>query len=116
MKIETLKTLIEDTFKNDNLMVVMPGDTIILQKKIMKVLELYENDTIQYIPTSFPIGEPDEVPYASICGCKPSRGGSGVCGCMMGNTMVPNPRKYNKNTIYSTTTQLKTNSNGKIEI
>ena len=116
MKIETLKTLIEDTFKNDNLMVVMPGDTIILQKKIMKVLELFEDDTMEYIPNPFPIGEPDEVPYASICGCKPIRGGSGVCGCMMGNTMVPNPKKYNKNTIYSSSTNLKISPDGKIKI
>jgi hypothetical protein len=38
--------------------------------------------------------EPDEVPYASICGCNPKNGGSGICGCVMGNKMVPNPKKY----------------------
>ncbi|NBV27936.1 hypothetical protein EBS02_02800 [bacterium] len=38
--------------------------------------------------------EPDEVPYASICFCNPINGGSGLCGCIMGNKMVPNPRKY----------------------
>ena len=38
--------------------------------------------------------EPDEVPYASICGCNPKNGGSGMCGCIMGNKMVPNPKKY----------------------
>ncbi len=38
--------------------------------------------------------EPDEVPYASICFCNPINGGSGLCGCIQGNKMVPNPRKY----------------------
>jgi hypothetical protein len=47
MKIETLRTLIEDTIKNDNLMAVMTEDTIALQKKIMKVIDLYEEDNKQ---------------------------------------------------------------------
>jgi len=43
--------------------------------------------------------EPDEVPYHSICSCNPKNGGSGMCGsskrwCIMGNKMVPNPKKY----------------------
>jgi hypothetical protein len=106
MKIETLRTLIEDTIKNDNLMVVMPGDTIALQKKIMKVIDLYEEDNSEPTPNPFiptpgfrvdiPIqhGEPDEVPYGTICPCNPANGGSGICGCVMGNKMVPNPKKY----------------------
>ena len=39
-------------------------------------------------------GEPDEVPYGQICSCNPSNGGSGICGCVMANTMVQNPKKY----------------------
>jgi len=38
--------------------------------------------------------EPDEVPYHSICSCNPKNGGSGICGCIMGNKMVRNPKKY----------------------
>lgn len=38
--------------------------------------------------------EPDEVPYGQICSCNPSNGGSGICGCVMANTMVQNPKKY----------------------
>ncbi len=38
--------------------------------------------------------EPDEVPFGSICSCNPKNGGSGICGCIMGNTMVRNPKKY----------------------
>ena len=37
--------------------------------------------------------EPDEVPYGSICSCNPMNGGSGICGCINGNKMVPNPKK-----------------------
>jgi hypothetical protein len=48
--------------------------------------------------------EPDEVPYGSICGCNPKNGGSGICGCVMGNKMVPNPRKYPAKTNFGTTT------------
>lgn len=43
-------------------------------------------------------GEPDEVPYGQICSCNPSNGGSGMCGCIMGNKMVPNPKKFGFNT------------------
>jgi hypothetical protein len=53
-------------------------------------------------PNIFPFGtpnlyvnnEPDEVPYGSICACNPKNGGSGICGCIMGNQMVSNPKKY----------------------
>jgi hypothetical protein len=37
---------------------------------------------------------PDEVPYGDLCSCNPKNGGSGICGCVMGNKMVPNPMKY----------------------
>ena len=49
--------------------------------------------------------EPDEVPYSEICSCNPKNGGSGICGCVMGNRMVQNPKKYNSSTFdYITTT------------
>jgi hypothetical protein len=37
--------------------------------------------------------EPYYVPYSSICSCNPMNGGSGVCGCTMAGTMVPNPKR-----------------------
>lgn len=57
-------------------------------------------------PGGFSISsEPDEVPYASICSCNPANGGSGICGCIMGNQMVSNPKKYVQPiTIVKTTT------------
>ena len=36
----------------------------------------------------------DMVPYSTTCSCNPKNGGSGFCGCIMANTMVPNPKKY----------------------
>ena len=119
MKIETLKTLIEDTVKNDNLMAVMPGDTLALLKKINKVIDLYEAD-IDIKPISMPFdltGIPDEVPYGQICSCNPANGGSGMCGCTMGNTMVKNPLKYGSpltNLRYTTTDTAKITSDSNI--
>jgi hypothetical protein len=47
---------------------------------------------------------PDEVPYGILCTCNPANGGSGMCGCVMGNKMVPNPKKYGTINIYTSTT------------
>lgn len=53
----------------------------------------------------------DLVPYGSICPCNPANGGSGICGCIMGNKMVPNPKKYGqpKTNIGTTTNSLNIN-------
>jgi hypothetical protein len=40
------------------------------------------------------------VPYHTICSCNPANGGGGICGCTMGNKLVPNNSKSN---IYTTT-------------
>jgi hypothetical protein len=53
--------------------------------------------------------EPDEVPYGEICSCNPKNGGSGICGCVMGNRMVKNPKKYNSSTFDYITTANTTN-------
>jgi hypothetical protein len=37
---------------------------------------------------SFNIPPTNEVPYSEICSCNPKNGGSGICGCTMGNQMV----------------------------
>jgi hypothetical protein len=71
-------------------------------EKIQDDRSIPHDETIPNIPTwdkSHPGGfslssEPDEVPYGSICFCNPTNGGSGICGCIMGNKMVPNPKKY----------------------
>ena len=53
-------------------------------------------------------GEPDEVPYGQICSCNPSNGGSGMCGCIMGNQMGKNPKKYGSNKTTFTNFNMKT--------
>ena len=70
-------------------------------KKQLETLEAIDGDkTIPHqknVPAfDIPIltDEPDEVPYHSICSCNPRNGGSGICGCIMGNKMVRNPKKY----------------------
>ena len=71
-------------------------------EKIQDDRSIPHDETIPNIPTwdkSHPGGfslssEPDEVPYGSICFCNPTNGGSGICGCIMGNKMIPNPKKY----------------------
>lgn len=117
MTTKTLRTLIDDTINNDNLMVVMPGDVTALHKKISKILDLYEEDNSHPLPTpfvptqGFMVGSlPDEVPYGEICGCNTKNGGSGICGCVMGNKMVPNPKKHGMPmSNWETTTQLHSN-------
>lgn len=46
---------------------------------------------------------PDMVPYHTVCSCSKENGGSGMCFCVMGNKMVPNPKKY-PSTVGTTTT------------
>ena len=64
-------------------------------------------------------GIPDEVPYGSICGCNPANGGSGICGCINGNKMVPNPKihgnsKINLTNTYTTNTSFTFNTDDKL--
>jgi hypothetical protein len=49
-------------------------------------------------------GLPDEVPFSETCSCNPKNGGSGICGCVMANKMIPNPKKYGYPDINYTTT------------
>ena len=70
-------------------------------KKQLETLEAIDGDRSvphqENVPAFDIVGlidVPDEVPYASICGCNPKNGGSGICGCIMANKMVPNPKKY----------------------
>lgn len=67
-------------------------------KKINTPMLDYTNFTNMYYGNTNglfngPFNEPDEVSYGSICSCNPMNGGSGICGCINGNKMVPNPKK-----------------------
>ena len=46
------------------------------------------------------------IPFYELCSCNPKNGGSGICGCVMGNKLVPknswgasNITTYEKNSI-----------------
>ena len=113
MKIKTLKELIEKEFDR-NLTI---ADTKV---RVMELLELFEKDQdntptphtfAPFVPTpGFIVCEPDQVPYGDICSCNPKNGGSGICGCIMGNKMIPNPKKHGYGTNYTSTTTDITNS------
>jgi len=73
------------------------------KSEIFRLIDLYEQDR-PFIPTpGFTINEPDEVTYGEMCSCNPKNGGSGICGCVMGNKMIPNPKKYGYPKINTTT-------------
>jgi hypothetical protein len=89
MKKETLKELIEIEFDR--------CETIShFKKEVFRLIDLYDNDKeqiINFYPNPTLVGNPDKVPYFTICSCNPANGGSGICGCTMANTMVDNPKK-----------------------
>lgn len=48
-----------------------------------------------FVPNPFEItGDKDDmVPYGELCSCNPKNGGSGICGCVMANKLVPRNSK-----------------------
>jgi hypothetical protein len=108
MKLETLRELIKKIPITSQ-----EGDIINL---VLDLIDLYEQDNKQSanpIPPSFPIPrsndwspfksipiphrpntDNDMVTYGEICSCNPKNGGSGICGCVIGNKLVP--RSSNK--------------------
>ena len=93
MKIETLKKLIELEFTQCETMYDF-------KEKVIELIDMFEFDS----ETSNLIDNTsDEIPYHQICACNPINGGSGVCGCMMGNKMV---KKYYKEGIYGCDTSI----------
>ena len=120
MKIETLKELVKKEFDRNLNMTDTRGH-------VMRLLELFEEEQdntptphtfAPFVPTpGFIVNEcrlygiePDQVPYGEICSCNPKNGGSGICGCIMGNKMIPNPKKHGYGTNYTSTTTDITNS------
>lgn len=90
MTTQTLKELIEVEFDR--------CETISeFKANVFRLIDLYGKDVTTTFPgsVSFPTPtEPEEVPYGTICSCNPLNGGSGICGCVMGNKLVKNPKKY----------------------
>lgn len=97
MKIETLKALI-------NQIQCTSEEEEYVKNQALKYIDLFEKDQeLKHQLPNYPPGirgfdpfEPLEVPYGEICSCNPKNGGSGICGCVMGNTMVRNPKHNSK--------------------
>ena len=83
------------------------GNNGLQQYQVNKITDtLNKVDYTPSYPTAYPLSNQtadDKVPYSMICGCNPANGGSGICGCVIGNKLVPKDRKSN---IYTTTTEL----------
>ena len=62
---------------------------------------IQKNNSIGII--TIPCNTSDKVPYHTICSCDPINGGSGICGCTIGNTMVNNPKHININATTTST-------------
>ncbi len=76
-------------------------------KLIKDALDSMEQNTnTPFTPTpgftigGYPTGT-EMVLYADICSCNPKNGGSGICGCIMGNQMVPKPNTTNGHNSYT---------------
>jgi len=69
---------------------------------------IQKNNSIGII--TIPCGTPDKVPYHTICSCNPINGGSGICGCTIGNTMVNNPKHININATTTSTAFYQSNN------
>ena len=90
MTTQTLKELIEVEF--DRCETISEFKT-----NVFRLIDLYGKDVTTTFQgsISFPTPtEPEEVPWGTICSCNPKNGGSGICGCTMGNQLVKNPSKY----------------------
>jgi len=62
-----------------------------LLEEVIRLIGLFEQDGGEGHQVFAPYVQPSEsskVPYSEICGCNPKNGGSGVCGCVMGNKLV----------------------------
>lgn len=83
----TSRYLVEDFCSEYSLLESLPNTNNILAEILEKEKQKFPDLNLNYIYQ--PIGELiDKVPYSSICQCNPANGGSGVCGCTIGNKMV----------------------------
>lgn len=107
MNIETLKKLIEVEFDRST-------NISHFKTNVMRLIDLYEEDkgnkSIADIsipewdrpnlwpPSIYPNGTTQTM--ADICSCNPKNGGSGICGCTIGNKLVEHPflRTYSTST------------------
>ena len=54
------------------------------------------------------------IPYHELCSCNPKNGGSGICGCIMGNKLVPKNSWSTSNTTANSNPNFNNPTNEKI--
>jgi hypothetical protein len=85
-----LISLIEEIFEKES-------DINQIKEKVLIALKAYYLEKSKNsFPPILPSNITDLVPYGSICSCNPANGGSGICGCVIANKLVPNPAHSNK--------------------
>lgn len=105
MTFETLKKLIDREFDRfDTIPEIHEGVEYLLSVYEKEMLPDYTRPVLGVPNQCDWNGIPDKVPYGTICPCNPANGGSGICGCIMGNQMVDNPAKYGQPKTNFTTT------------
>jgi len=72
----------------------------VLKQRISDLVDIYT------IPEIYTQKESTQTTYGEICSCNPKNGGSGICGCTIGNTIVSRPLK--SNFYYTNTTTINT--------
>ena len=94
MKASTLKRLVIEASERSN----TKQD---LLEEVIKLICIFEQDQ-ELTKTNIghqvfaPFNQPPgKVPYHTICSCNPANGGSGICGCVMGNKLVDPVAKSN---------------------
>jgi hypothetical protein len=89
MKTKTLKALITSAIENSETKEELVAE-------VVRLIELFEEDaegpigqapSMQKFADYQPVSA-GKVPYSTICFCNPANGGSGICGCTMGNRLV----------------------------
>lgn len=97
MNSETLKKLIEveyercetiSQFKKEVFRLIDLYDSEIQNKNIILDNIYYNNGTISH---DGGIRNSEKVYMFEVCPCNPKNGGSGICGCAIGNTLVNKP-------------------------
>lgn len=68
--------------------------------------------TNPYITPYLVSDDEEMVAYGTYCSCNPANGGSGLCGCIMGNQLVPKRKGY----IPGTITTINTTANGQLNM
>lgn len=65
---------------------------VLLKEEVVERIVPQDNNPFvgpEIVPPFEITGNEDMVPYGEICSCNPKNGGSGICGCIMANTLVP---------------------------